>query len=187
MSQIPVATTKATPNEYLNLWQRCVVNPDSSSQIDAAVKRIKSHEALYQQAVAGTKIPWFCVGIIDEMECGCDQTKHIHNGDPLMKRTVQVPAGRPTSGDGPFTKLESITDWIQLKHWNQWHDWDVASILFRFEANNGFAYRNYRVNTPYLWSGSNLYTAGKFIKDRVYSKTAISKQIGAALLLKAFV
>ena len=112
MSQIPVATTKATPNEYLNLWQRCVVNPDSSSQIDAAVKRIKSHEALYQQAVAGTKIPWFCVGIIDEMECGCDQTKHIHNGDPLMKRTVQVPAGRPTSGDGPFTKLESITDWI---------------------------------------------------------------------------
>jgi lysozyme family protein len=53
------------------------------------------------------------------------------------------------------------------------------------EGFNGYGYSLYRnINSPYLWSGSNNYTAGKYIADNVYSKTAVSSQIGIALLLK---
>ena len=187
MNQLPVASLSASPNEYLNLWAACVINAGIQPQIDEAVKRIKSHSETYTEAVNNTRIPWYCVGIMDEMECSCNQSQHIHNGDPLTAKTVQVPAGRPAIGEAPFTKLQSISDWITLKKWHQYHDWDVASILYRMELNNGFGYRRYRINTPYLWAGSNLYAAGKYVSDGSFSRSAISKQIGAALLLKQFI
>jgi len=38
------------------------------------------------------------------MECGLDFTRHLHNGDPLIARTVRAPAGRLVDGrPGPQT------------------------------------------------------------------------------------
>jgi lysozyme family protein len=39
--------------------------------------------------------------------------------------------------------------------------------------------------TPYLWSFSNNYEKGKFVADGHYDPEAVSKQCGAALMLKA--
>jgi lysozyme family protein len=185
MSQpLPIASLSPSSNEYSYLYQSAILSPDKQPQLNEAIARITKNKDVYSSAVEGTNIPWYAVGIIDEMECGCSEYYHIHNGDPLTGRTYNAPANRPEGGKPPFSKLESIQDWIHLKKWNTWQVWDINSLLFRFEANNGFGYRKYRVNTPYLWAGSNLYTSGKFIVDGQFSKAAVSKQIGAALLLK---
>lgn len=184
---LPVASLTPSSNEYAYLYQSAILNIDKQSQLNEAIARINKHQNIYKEAIEGTSIPWYAVGIIDEMECGCSEFFHIHNGDPLTGRTYNIPKGRPEGGKPPFTKLESIKDWIALKKWNQWRAWDINSVLFRFEANNGFGYRKYRINTPYLWAGSNLYTSGKFIIDGTFSKAAVSKQIGAALLLKSLI
>jgi lysozyme family protein len=41
------------------------------------------------------------------------------------------------------------------------------------------------VPTPYLWSYSNLYENGKFVADGRFDPEAVSKQCGAAPMLKA--
>jgi peptidoglycan hydrolase-like protein with peptidoglycan-binding domain len=40
------------------------------------------------------------------------------------------------------------------------------------------------VPSPYLWSFSNHYTRGKYVADGRFSPTAVSQQVGAAVLLK---
>lgn len=57
------------------------------------------------------------------------------------------------------------------------------------ERFNGFGYRKKEINihSPHLWSFSNHYTKGKFIKDKVFSPMAVSRQCGAAVLLKQMV
>ena len=42
----------------------------------------------------------------------------------------------------------------------------------------------HHINTPYLWSYSNNYTSGKYIADGIWSDSAVSRQCGAAVLLR---
>lgn len=57
-------------------------------------------------------------------------------------------------------------------------------MLYLLEAYNGFGYRSQFVPTPYLWSFSNLYSAGKFVADGKFDATAVSKQCGAAVMMR---
>jgi lysozyme family protein len=80
-----------------------------------------------------------------------------------------------------------------------WHGVGVIHMLKRsgnfqthrhvLERFNGWGYRRHDIDvpSPYLWSFSNHYTRGKFTKDRVFSPTTVSKQCGAAVLLKRMV
>jgi len=130
-------------------------------------------------------VPWAFVGIIHGLECSFDFTKHLHNGDPLSARTVQVPRNRPASGKPPFTWLESALDALQLQKLDQVSDWSVPHMLYLIEAYNGSGYRKRALPTPYLWGSSNNYEKGKFVADGHFDPDAVSKQCGAALILKA--
>lgn len=148
------------------------------------------YEKISQLASAGA-IPWDFIAIIHNLECGLSFKKHLHNGDPLTARTVLVPAGRPAKGTPPFTFEASAIDALTMpgKAFHLETDWTTPATLFRLEGYNGFGYRKYHptVLTPYLWSGSNHYTRGKYISDggSGWSDSAVSKQLGTALLLKA--
>jgi lysozyme family protein len=54
-----------------------------------------------------------------------------------------------------------------------------------WEEYNGYGYFKHNVNSPYLWSGTNLYSKGKFTADGKYSPTTVSGQLGAAVILQA--
>jgi lysozyme family protein len=66
-------------------------------------------------------------------------------------------------------------------------DWSIEHMLYRFENFNGWGYHFRKVPSPYLWSFSNHYKSGKFTKDGVFDPSAVSRQVGAAVLLKQFV
>jgi lysozyme family protein len=162
-------------------------------EVAPALKRIEANKEIYKDITnkVNVLIPWYAIGIVHSMECNCSLNKHIHNGDPLAKRTVLVPDNRPSAdpknGIGqPYTFEESCIDWLTLKGWNKWKDWGVNDILSRFEKNNGMGYQKRGMNSPYLWSGSNHYKKGKFVSDGKFDKDSVSKQIGAAVLLKYF-
>ena len=63
--------------------------------------------------------------------------------------------------------------------------WTLPVLLYQLESYNGWGTRARGVRTPYLWSGSQHYTAGKYVADGVWSATAVSQQLGAAVLLHA--
>jgi len=178
--------TDSLRTEYKALFDSCTINPARSAEVETLVNRLIANRARYEAVGGPLGIPWHFVAVIHNMEASQDFTKHLHNGDPLTARTRQVPAGRPKTGNPPFTWEASATDALTLDGFNGWTDWSVAGALFKLERFNGSGYRLYhpQVKSPYLWSFSNHYTKGKYVADGTWSDTATSAQCGAAVLLR---
>ena len=174
--------TPQLTTEYRQLFDTCVIK--NYSEVDACVDRIVKNKARYDSVGNTIRVPWYFIGILHNMEGSCNFTTHLHNGDPLTARTVQVPKGCPKTGNPPFTWESSAEDALRIKKFDTWTDWTVPGLLFKMEVYNGTGYRSRGIHTPYLWSYSNHYTKGKFVKDGVYDPNAVSKQIGAAVLLR---
>lgn len=172
--------------EYSDLWASMAIRQSRLPEIDSIVKRIVAHKERYRTVEGVTKVPWFAIAIIHNLEAAGDFTRHLHNGDPLTGRTVHVPAGRPSWGNPPFTWEESASDAMAYDGLTQVTDWSVEHLAYLFEKFNGFGYRLYHphVKSPYLWSFSNQYTSGKYVGDGQWSETAVSQQCGAMVLLK---
>jgi lysozyme family protein len=174
-------------SEYESLFDRCEVRPDRRPDVHAFVIRLYSRIDRYEEAQRATSVPWYVIGLLHGMECSFDFSLHLHNGDPLRQRTVNVPKGRPVKGDPPFQWLESAIDALQYDHLTTWTDWSVAGICYKLEAYNGWGYRQHHINSPYLWSFSNLYERGKFTSDGHWDENAVSKQVGAIVALKMMI
>ena len=172
---------------YADLWARMEIPAGRRlAATDARVRAIADGKARYDQVANATGVPWYVIGIIHEMEGGLNFTTHLHNGDPLTRRTVQVPAGRPPTGMPPFQWEESAVDALNFDGFAAVRLWSIERIAYQLEAYNGWGYRsrNTRVNSPYLWSATNNYQKGKFVRDGVFDPNAVSAQIGAMALLR---
>jgi lysozyme family protein len=175
--------------EYVTLFKQCKIREDKLSGIDATLTKIKANQARYESVAVMVGIPWFFIAVIHALEAALNFEKHLHNGDPLTSKTLNVPKGRPATGVPPFTWEESALDAMNLKGFKASQDWSLASLLFRLEAYNGWGYRRYHpeVLSPYLWSGSYSYTQGKYAADGVWDPELVSQQFGAAVLLRRMV
>ena len=111
--------------------------------------------------------------------------RHLHNGDPLHSRTVHVPKHRPLTRP-PFTWEASAIDALHYSGLAKWRNWSIAGTLFKLEAYSSWGYRRYhpQVLSPYLRSFSQHYQRGKYAADSRFDTNLISKQCGAAVLLK---
>jgi hypothetical protein len=94
--------------------------------------------------------------------------------------------GRPKVGKPPYKWEQSAEDALVFDKVHQWKDWSIPGMLYKLESYNGWSYRKpaININSPYLWSFTDKYSKGKFVKDHVYSATAVSKQVGAAAILR---
>jgi lysozyme family protein len=179
------AGTKAEYEKYFANMEITKLKREAEQVIATMV----ANRARYQSVSSGTGVPWFVIAIIHSLEGGANFSKHLHNGDPLTGRTVRVPAGRPVAGIPPFTWEASATDALVYKDMHKWKDWSIGGIMWNLERYNGFGYRTSRVAmpTPYLWSGSNHYTSGKYVADGRFSASAVSQQVGAAVIIKMMI
>ncbi|MFC1717957.1 hypothetical protein ACFL6S_30125 [Candidatus Poribacteria bacterium] len=178
--------TEALRREYQTLFDTCIIQSSKLGIVDGIVNRMQGHQSTYTNIQDQLGVPWYVVGAIHQMEGSMNFNTHLHNGDPLTARTKHVPKGRPEKGDPPFTWEESALDSLKYTGLHRWNDWTVPGTLYRLEQYNGWGYRsrNTGVNSPYLWSFSNHYTRGKFVKDGIFSSDAVSKQCGAAIILR---
>jgi lysozyme family protein len=173
-------------DEYAQLWASMAVRTSFKPALDASAKTIIANRERYQAVAEMTKVPWYVIGLIHQMEAGCSFGCHLHNGDSLARKTVQVPANRPVSGQGPFKWEASACDALLMKSLEAVKDWTIERICFELERYNGWGYRNYHKTTltPYLWSGTTHYARGKYVADGKWDATHVSKQTGAIALLK---
>ena len=100
---------------YESLWKSLTIRSERMATVDWYVNEVNKHKSRYQKIEKQTGVPWFWVGITHGLEGGFDFTRHLHNGDRLTARTVQVPAGRPKIGKAPFTWEFSASDAISMK------------------------------------------------------------------------
>ncbi len=170
--------------DYELLFNRCVIKPTSFTAVDRSVAVIARDKARYESVASKIGLPWYFVGIVHHLEGASKFDRHLHNGDPLTQRTTHVPANRPVKGNPPFTWEFSATDALVGQGLDKWKDWSIGGTLYQFERYNGFGYRVRGINSPYLWSFSNQYEKGKFSADGFYDPELVSKQIGAAVLMR---
>lgn len=175
--------------EYKQLWKTMTVSPDWQTQANAIAKKIVANQSRYAATVANTSVPWWFVAVVHAMECSLRFDQHLHNGDPLSGQTVRVPRGRPPSGSAPFTWEDSARDSIIYEKLDQVTDWSLPSVLYHWHRYNGInnEYKRRKIPTPYLWSGSQHYRKGKYVADGEFDPEAVSRQVGAAVLLKSLI
>lgn len=182
---LPAGPFTTLAEEYRHCFDLCRIRPEHAAEIKMRVTRLMNNAGRYKPVAADTGIPWYFIAIVHMMESNANFATHLHNGDPLTARTVQVPAGRPKTGMPPFTWEESAFDALTFEGMTGLSDWNTATMLYRWEKFNGMGYRAHGIFSPYVWSYSNLYEKGRFVKDHVFDPESVSKQCGAAVLLKA--
>lgn len=184
------ATARISPErraEYEDLFATCVVRPDKVSAVNWYANKTIEHRERYARVGMPLGVPWWFIGAIHALESGFAFDRHLHNGDPLTARTRHVPPDRPTTGEPPFAWEDSARDALQYMRLDSWSEWSVAGALYQWEAYNGAGYRKYKMPSPYLWSFSNHYEKGRYVRDHVFDSEAVSNQCGAAVLLRTLV
>lgn len=187
-----MTTFSSLQSEYTNLISMMEVRPEWKDAIDRRARAILANKPRYQVVSDMTGVPWHIIGIIHSMESGLNFNGILHNGEEIIgtgKKTKLGPKGK-----GPFaTWEEAAVDALKHDGLTEVPEWTDEYTCWALEKYNGFGYRQRRtgINSPYLWSGTNHYTVGKFVEEKrggkivsVYKPHIKSGQTGAIPLLK---
>jgi len=129
-------------------------------------------------------IGWVFIAVSHYRESGQDFERNLGQGDPLGAATIHVPAGR-----GPFLGATAFEDAAVdalvncSPHAARLTDWSIAGTLTNLERYNGTGYANRGLPSPYIWSGTDQYQAGKYVADGVFDPAEVDKQLGCAGLI----
>lgn len=166
--------------DYANLWKSMVIKPDKAATVTSIAQKLIAHQATYEAVEDETGVPWFVIAALHNRESDADFSTYLGNGEPLNRVTRLVPKGR-----GPFPSWEDgAKDALAIDGLDKVTDWSPERACFEIEKFNGFGYRNKGIPSPYLWSFSNNYRAGKYVADGQFSASAVDQQCGAIPILK---
>jgi len=173
------ANIAALKADNLARWSRAKATRDFSP----VARRLFASKARYQAVSARASVPWHVIAVIHERECSQSWIASLAQGDPWDRVSVHVPAGR-----GPFKSWEeaAIDALVNCAPYAaRWKDWSVGGTLTLLEQYNGLGYAGRGVPSPYIWSGTDQYRSGKYVRDGVYDPNVIDPQLGCAGLLLA--
>jgi lysozyme family protein len=160
----------------------------ASAAHTVCITKIKPYKQKYIEVSNKTGVPWWWIACVHHMESNNNFSTHLHNGDPLTERTTHVPSGRPIEGNPPFTWEESAVDALTGNHAvASQKTWKLENALWLFEKFNGLGYEMHGISSPYVWSGCQHYTRGRYVSDGVWDAESVSQQIGAAVILKELI
>jgi lysozyme family protein len=165
----------------LRRWQEAKLTRKTLS--DKVAKSLVAAKPRYRAVEAKTGVPWPVIAVIHERESSQNWGRSLAQGDPWNQVSVHVPAGR-----GPFDSWEAaaIDALVKCPPFLARHrDWSIGGALTALETYNGIGYAARGVPSPYLWSGTNQYRAGKYVRDGVYDPGKVDPQLGCAALIIA--
>ncbi|MGY3234822.1 lysozyme family protein [Bradyrhizobium sp. USDA 4448] len=157
--------------------------PTRKAEAFSVALRLYKSKQRYQGVERQTGVPWAVIAVIHERESSQQWNASLAQGDPWNRVSIHVPAGR-----GPFDSWEAaaIDALVECPPFLARHkDWSIAGALTALEAYNGIGYAARAVPSPYLWSGTDQYRAGKYVRDGVYDPDKVDPQVGCAALLMA--
>lgn len=173
--------------EYEYLWSLAKIQDEWVWQVNRACRTILQNKPRYLQVEKLTSVPWYVVAVIHCRESNFSFKGCMHNGDPLPGPTTRVPKGR-----GPFESWEdSCVDAFKIDNLSGNRNWSLGNVFYRLEAYNGFGYRTGfgrhtipNNSSPYIYSGTQFYTSGKYTFDGVFDSRRKDEQLGAMAILK---
>lgn len=137
----------------------------------------ENNKGKYETVSKKTGIPAELIAALHWRESSGNFGTYLHNGEKLGKVTTLVPAGKL------FHDWESAAiDALQGGYGNV-EAGNLKSYLEYAERYNGLGYRNKGLPSPYVWSGTNKYSSGKYVADGVFNPDAKDSQLGVAIML----
>ena len=163
--------------KYTEWLKRAMVKPQWQGAVERAARVGVAARARYMAVEAQTGVPWGWIAAAHMRESGNNFKGVLHNGEHIIgtgRKTRLVPAGH-----GPFeTWEEAAVHALKLKQLSGAIDWTMERMCYEWERFNGFGYANKGRPSPYVWSGTNIYTQGKYVADGVYSASTVDQQLG---------
>lgn len=146
-------------------------------------KRLVAAKQRYLTVAQKTGIPWVFITVTHQRESSQNWNRSLAQGDPWNQVSTHVPAGR-----GPFRSWEDAAYDALVNcppYASRNKDWSIGGLLTKLEEYNGLGYAAKGVPSPYIWSGTDQYKSGKYIRDHVYDANTVDAQLGCAGLIMA--
>ncbi len=168
-------------------WASATVNPKSRIACDVAVAMYRRNQYRYE-AIANMKpgtVPPQVLFCLHLRESDCNFKCSPAQGDSLQHRSIHVPRGRIPDKEPPYTFEQSAfdsyfnVDRLDLKNWKT-----VQGTMDAITGFNGWGPEYKGVPSSYTWGATSVQRPGKYIRDGVWSSTAVDGQLGAAAVLK---
>ncbi len=170
--------------EYQYLWPLAKVQPDYQREAKMLVDWAKHNRGLFDLASEATKVPWWVIAGINQLEMGMNFNGTILNGDSWKDKTTHYPPGL-----GPWKNWLDACIWglrYEARGWNfdlAKFQWTVGGTFYFAECYNG---HNARLAmgleiipanaSPYIYSGTQFYQKGKLTE--VESSPGSGKYVG---------
>jgi lysozyme family protein len=179
-------------------WSAMQISPSREASLEKTAQHLVANKNRYlkvQQGIQeqGMYVPWWFVAITHIRESDGDFNTQLAQGDPLDRVSTHVPAGRGPFTDHPGEKYDAFTRGCFdalidcAPHAAKNTDWSVGGVLTLFEEYNGLGYANKGAPSPYVWSGTDQYSRGKYVADGVFDPAAVDMQPGCAALLSLMI
>jgi lysozyme family protein len=148
--------------------------------------------ARYVKISQATGVPPQVIGVIHYREADLNFGAQLAQGDPLGAVSKNVPSGR-----GPFFNhpadppeqdafyrgaLDALIDCDP--HAAKWTDWSPGGTCTLMEEYNGLGYARRGIPSAYIWSGTDQYVKGKYVRDGVFDPDEVDVQEGCAAILR---
>jgi lysozyme family protein len=162
-------------------WQNAKLT--RGPEFTPVAKRLFAAKDRYLAVEKLTGVPWFFIAVTHQRESSQNWTRSLAQGDPWNEKSTHVPAGR-----GPFKSWEeaAVDALVNCAPYaSRLTDWSIGGLLTNLERYNGVGYANKRIPSPYIWSGTDQYEKGKYIRDGVFDPDEVDKQLGCAGLIMA--
>lgn len=147
-----------------------------------------AHQARYEAVAAQVDLPAELIAALHFRESSGDFNTYLHQGDPLGRPAVNHPSNIPVFHvweDAAVHALSDrhkagIQDDLDITEDTQ----DLAALATYAEYYNGLGYHNRDRVSPYVYSGTDHYTGGKYVRDGVFSSTAVDQQLGVLAMVQ---
>ena len=164
--------------EYQQQWDAMKIKPARQAEFDHIAHKLVALKNKYLPIEDASGVPWWMIAVIHMREADNDFSKGLAQGDPWNRRSKNKPIC------GPFGSFVESAIWA-LRHdgLSSVKDWRIEKVLYFSEIFNGTGYDMRHLPSPYLWGGTSIQRAGKFVRDRVFSSGAWDSQPGVAPIL----
>ncbi|MEW6645363.1 MAG: hypothetical protein AB1586_33040 [Pseudomonadota bacterium] len=164
-------------------WAVARMLADRGAAFRAVARRLVAARDRYQAVAAKTGVPWFVIAVIHEREASQRWDASIAQGDPWDRVSTHVPKGRGPFASWAAAAIDALTACPPFAA--RWKDWSPGGLLTLLEQYNGLGYAGMGRPSPYVWSGTDQYSRGKYVRDGVYDPNVMDAQLGCAGLLLA--
>jgi lysozyme family protein len=139
-------------------------------------------------------VPWWFIAVVSEREYGGPPRwdRQLGQGDRLDQVSHNVPAGMGPYLSHPDDVTPGHDAWTRCcvdvlinsaPFAAKWKLWTPGGTLTLWEEYNGLGYAAMGIPSAYVWSGSDQYSSGKYIRDHVFNAKFVDVQEGCGPII----